>query len=197
MIKKFALALSLAALAACTQTQVNEAPEQLGEFSLRINHAVTDKAVQGPVSRDATPQEWESAIKKGIDLRLGRYQGTQEYDIGVYLGAYMLAPPGVPVLYNPKSIAIVEVTLYDVGKEEILARQHRIQVLEDTTSESAVVGSGNSRDKAEQMAGLALKVADEIEEWLAEEHKKNGWFDLRPEDAADQPGETGEIATDG
>ncbi|MDP5218131.1 hypothetical protein Q5Y75_12955 [Ruegeria sp. 2205SS24-7] len=187
MIRTFALAGGLALMAACTQTQIDEAPEELGDFKLRINHVVSDKAVKGPVSRDATAEEWKAGLTNAIDARLGRYEGTQEYDIGVYLGAYMLAPPGVPVIYNPKSIAIADVYVYDVGQKKLLAREHRIQVLEDTTGESALVGSGHSRTKEEQIAGLSLKVADAIEEWLAEEHQKDGWFDARADTEA-EPG---------
>ena len=89
-------------MGACTQTQVYEEPESLGEFKLRVNYAFADKAVQGPVSRDATPDEWTEAIQNAVDIRLGRYEGAQEYDIGISLEGYMLAPPGIPVIYNPE-----------------------------------------------------------------------------------------------
>ncbi|WP_170434797.1 hypothetical protein [Ruegeria arenilitoris] len=180
MLRILTLITGLALVGACTQTQLYEEPEDLGEFKLRVNYAFADKAVQGPVSRDATSQEWTEAIQKAVDIRLGRYQGSQEYDIGISLEGYMLAPPGIPVIYNPKSTAIVLVNVYDVGKKEFLAKGKQFQVLEDTTGGSALKGSGNERTKEEQMSGLALKVADRVEEWLAEEHKDNGWFDLRP-----------------
>lgn len=181
MIRILTLLTGLALLGACTETQLNEAPEDLGAFKLRVNYAYAEKAVQGPVSRDATPDEWTAAIQNAVDVRLGRYEGSQEIDIGISLEGYMLAPPGVPVLFSPKSTAIVLVNVYDVEQKEYLAKAHQIQVLEDTTSESAVVGSGHARTREEQMAGLALKVADRVEEWFAEEHKKNGWFDPRPD----------------
>ncbi len=181
MLRILTLTTGLALMAACTQTQVYEEPESLGEFKLRVNYAFADKAVQGPVSRDATPQEWTDAIQNAVDIRLGRYEGAQEYDIGISLEGYMLAPPGVPVIYNPKSTAIVLVNVYDVGKEEFVAKAKKFQVLEDTTGESALAGSGHTRTKEEQMSGLALKVADRVEEWLAEEHQDNGWFDKRPD----------------
>ena len=132
------------------------------------------------MSRDATPDEWTKAIQNAVDIRLGRYEGAQEYDIGISLEGYMLAPPGIPVIYNPKSTAIVLVNVYDVKQKEFLAKGKQFQVLEDTTGESALAGSGHSRTKEEQMSGLALKVADRVEEWLAEEHEVNGWFDRRP-----------------
>lgn len=176
MLRILTLITGLALVSACTQTQIDEAPEDLGAFKLRVNYAFADKAVQGPVSRDATPQEWTEAIQKNVDLRLGRYPGTQDVDIGISLEGYMLAPPGIPVIYNPKSTAIVLVNVYDVEKKEFLAKGKKFQVLEDTTGDSALQGSGHVRTKQEQMNGLALKVADRVEEWLAEEHKENGWF---------------------
>ncbi|WP_170576454.1 hypothetical protein [Ruegeria atlantica] len=180
MLRILTLITGLALMGACTQTQLYEEPESLGEFKLRVNYAFAEKAVQGPVSRDATPDEWTEAIQNAVDIRLGRYSGVQEYDIGISLEGYMLAPPGVPILYNPKSTAIVLVNVYDVNKKEFLAKGKQFQVLEDTTGGSALKGSGHERTKEEQMSGLALKVADRVEEWLAEEHEENGWFDRRP-----------------
>ena len=181
MLRILTLITGLALMGACTQTQVYEEPESLGEFNLRVNYAFAEKARQGPVSRDATPKEWESAIQNAVDIRLGRYEGAQEYDIGISLEGYMLAPPGIPVIYNPKSTAIVLVNVYDVKKKEFLAKGKQFQVLEDTTGGSAFKGSGHERTKEEQMSGLALKIADRVEEWLAEEHEENGWFDKRPD----------------
>ncbi|NOD65269.1 MULTISPECIES: hypothetical protein [unclassified Ruegeria] len=180
MLRILTLITGLALMGACTQTQLYEEPESLGEFKLRVNYAFADKAVQGPVSRDATPDEWTAAIQNAVDIRLGRYEGAQEYDIGISLEGYMLAPPGIPVIYNPKSTAIVLVNVYDVKKKEFLAKGKQFQVLEDTTGGSALKGSGHERTKEEQMSGLALKVADRVEEWLAEEHLEQGWFDKRP-----------------
>lgn len=181
MLRILTLITGLALMGACTQTQVYEPPESLGEFKLRVNYAFADKAVQGPVSRDATPDEWTKAIQNAVDIRLGRYEGTQEYDIGISLEGYMLAPPGIPIIYNPKSTAIVLVNVYDVKKEKFLAKGKQFQVLEDTTGGSALKGSGHERTKEEQMAGLSLKVADRVEEWLAEEHEDKGWFEKRPD----------------
>ncbi|WP_171241348.1 hypothetical protein [Ruegeria sp. HKCCA5491] len=191
MLRILTLITGLTLLGACAQTQLYEEPESLGEFKLRVNYAFAEKAVQGPVSRDATPDEWTAAIQNAVDVRLGRYEGAQEYDIGISLEGYMLAPPGIPVIYNPKSTAIVLVNVYDVKNKEFLAKGKQFQVLEDTTGESALTGSGNTRTREEQMSGLALKVADRVEEWLAEEHEDNGWFQRRPD--LIQPLESGEL----
>lgn len=179
MLRILTLITGLALLGACTQTQVYEPPESLGEFKLGINYATAENALKGPVSRDATPEEWKAAIESAMETRLGRYDGGQTIDIGIRLGGYALAPGAIPPV-NPKSGAIVDVVVYDTTKKEILAKDKRFQVLEDTTTESYLIGSGYTRTREEQIQGLSLKIADKIEEWLAEEHKENGWFDKRP-----------------
>lgn len=178
MIRIIALLTGMAWLAACTQSSVNEPPEELGAFKLRVNYTYAEKAVKGPISRNATSQEWETALKTALTNRLGRYDGPQEYDVAVTLEGYMLAPPGIPVVYSPKSTAIVNMFVYDVAQKKYLVKKHQIQVLEDTTQESLVVGSGHSRTRQEQMDGLALKVALSVEDYMAEGHKDNGWFNL-------------------
>ena len=185
MIRRAFLMICLASLAGCAETLVDEPVESLGEFNMRVNYVFAEKAVKGPVSRDATPAEWTEAIENAVNLRLARYTGTQEYDIGISLEGYMLAPPGVPIVFNPRSTAIVLVNVYDVEQKKFLAKAHQIQVFEDTSGSSAVLGSGHSRDKEEQIAGLALNAADKVEEWLAAQHQAEGWFDARDDVASD------------
>lgn len=178
MIRIIALLTGMAVLAACTTSSVNEPPEELGAFKLRVNYTFAEKAVKGPVSRTATSQDWEAALKGALDSRLGKYTGPQEYDVAVTLEGYMLAPGGIPVLYSPKSTAIVNLFVYDVAHKKYLVKKEQIQVLENTTQESLVVGSGHSRTMEEQMAGLALNVALRVEDFMAEGHEENGWFNL-------------------
>lgn len=196
MIRRAFLMLCAIALSGCAQTLVDEPAENLGEFKMRVNYVFADKAVKGPVSRDATPAEWTEAIEKAVDLRMLRYQGAQEYDIGISLEGYMLAPPGVPIVLNPRSTAIILVNVYDVEQKKFLAKAHQMQVFEDTSGSSAVLGSGYSRTKEEQIAGLALNAADKVEEWLAEQHQAEGWFDLRQQEVSDLQVPAGEAASE-
>lgn len=172
-------------LAACGETQLNEAPEDMGAFRARVVHVFTDKALKWPLSRDAEASEWNASMERAMETRLRRYDGAQEYDVAVSLEGFLLAPPGIPVLVNPKSVAVVNVFVYDVARKEYLARKVQMEVYEDTTGQSAILGSGHSRTKEEQIAGLSLNIADKIEEWMAEEHKENGWFDKRPDTVLD------------
>ncbi len=170
-------------LAACGSTQLDEAPENMGAFSARVIHVYTDKAKQWPLSRSAEPSEWNAQMENAMEARLRRYEGGQEYDVAVSLEGYMLAPPGVPVLVNPKSVAVVNVFVYDVANETFLVKKEQMEIFEDTTGQSVILGSGHSRTKEEQIAGLSLNIADAIEEWMAEQHAEKGWFNMRSEPA--------------
>lgn len=187
MIRLLSALSAFVFLTACGETLLDEPPEDLGAFSARVTHVYTDKALQWPMSRAADHSEWTADIEKALDARLRRYQGDQEYDVAVTLEGFMLAPAGVPVLFSPKSAVVVNVFVYDVAAKTYLAKKHQLQVFEDTTGESAILGSGHARTKDEQIAGLALRIADEVEEWLAEEHEENGWFAPKaaPEPAAE------------
>lgn len=180
MYRVLAVLASLFLLAACAATELHNEPQNLGAFKLRVGHIYTDKALQWPLSRNAEASEWNQPLEQALETRLRRYQGAQEYDVAITLEGFMLAPPGIPVLVSPKSVAVVNVFVYDVANKKYLARKEQMEVFEDTTGESAILGSGHSRTKEEQIAGLSLNIVDKVESWMAEQHQAEGWFDLKP-----------------
>ncbi len=183
MTRIIALFAALSLLVACGETRLDEAPEDLGAFQARIMHVYTEKALQWPMSRSADHSEWTDPIKSALETRLRRYEGGQQYDVAVTLEGFMLAPAGVPVLFSPKSVVVVNVFVYDVEQERFLAKKHQMEIFESTTGESALVGSGHARSKQEQIQGLAVNIADKVEEWMAEQHREQGWF--APRDSAE------------
>lgn len=184
MTRIIALFTALCLLAACGETRLDEPPEDLGAFQARVVHVYTEKALQWPMSRSAEHSEWTAPIKSALDTRLRRYEGSQQYDVAVTLEGFMLAPAGVPVLFTPKSVVVVNVFVYDVEQEKFLAKKHQMEIFESTTGESALVGSGHARSKQQQIQGLAVNIADKVEEWIAEQHRKEGWFAPRGAPAA-------------
>ena len=64
---------------------------------LGLNIAIADTAQVPGISRQATADEWEAAIKQAMDDRFGRYEGNRIYNFGINIEGYVLAPPGVPV----------------------------------------------------------------------------------------------------
>lgn len=185
MTRILALFSALVLLAACGETRLDEAPEDLGAFQARVTHVYTEKALQWPLSRDADHSEWTAPIENALNTRLRRYAGAQQYDVAVTLEGFMLAPPGVPVLFSPKSAVVVNVFVYDVANKKFLAKKHQMEIFESTTGESALLGSGHARTKEQQIQGLAVNIADKVEEWMAENHKEQGWFAPRPGTAAE------------
>jgi hypothetical protein len=177
MTRFFALLFSLSLLVGCAQDSLVEKPVPMGDFSLGHNVIVASKMQKGPISRKATEAEWTQAMTKAIADRFGRYDGENLYHLGISVEGYMLAPPGVPVVYSPKSALIINVTVWDdkAGKK-YNDKPHQMTVFEDTTGESLIIGSGLGRTKEEQIEGLSSNAAYLIQVWLEKMHEKNGWF---------------------
>ncbi|MFC3613843.1 hypothetical protein ACFORG_08755 [Lutimaribacter marinistellae] len=190
MLRIATLLVGMSILAACTSATPDEPLERLGEFSLGHNVVVASKMQKGPISRDATEEEWVTALRTAVDERFSRYQGSQLYHLGISVEGYMLAPPGVPVVYSPKSALIINVTVWDDARAQKLNPEvKQFTVFETTTADSAIIGSGNTRSKEEQLLGLSRNAVGQIEDWLVEMHNENGWFARRP-DAPGTPAAT-------
>lgn len=182
MIRFLTSLAAILLLAACAAAPSADDPlADLGAFRLGHNVVVASKAQKGPVSRDATGDEWIAALKPALAQRFGRYQGTQLYHLGISVEGYALAPPGVPLLYKPKSALILNVTVWDdAAGKKLNEKPEQFTVFETTTGESFLVGSGNKRTKAQQMAGLSANAVRRIEEWMVAQRKAQGWFAPRP-----------------
>jgi hypothetical protein len=138
-----------------------------------------------------------SSLKSAVDERFGQYDGDQLYHIAISVEGYMLAPPGIPVLYSPKSALIINVTVWDdAAGKKLNEKVEEFTVFETTTGETIIAGSGNNRTKEDQLLGLSRNAVGVIEDWLVEEQKANGWFDRKPEtEVADHEEPTDEEPT--
>ncbi|GHH00554.1 hypothetical protein [Pseudodonghicola xiamenensis] len=189
MIRIFALLAGFALLAACTAASPDEPLADLGEFRLGHNIVVASKAQKGPISRDATAEEWVTVMTGAVSDRFGRYQGSQLYHLGISVEGYMLAPKGVPVIYNPKSALIINVTVWDdAAAKKLNDEVEQFTIFETTTGNTLLMGSGRERTREEQMQGLARNAVGQIEDWLVKMHKEHGWFDRREGAATDAQG---------
>lgn len=187
MIRSLRLSLSLlflAVLAACgAPTDLSEPLEPLGDFRLGYNIVVAKNATSaGPLSRKATPEEWESLLKQTIQDRLGRYEGSRLYHLGVNVDGYILAVPGVPVVASPKSGLVITVNVWDDAKGKKINEPKQITVLEQLSGET-IVGSGLTQSRETQMQNLALNAAQAIENYL---RRNPQWFEAGA-DAAPHP----------
>ena len=183
MIRVLTLLAGMAVLAACAPVTMipNEPLEELGDYRLGHNIVIAPKMAKGPVSREATKEEWTTALTSELAERFERYQGEELYHFGISVEGYLLAPPGVPLLYSPKSALILNVTVWDdAAGRKLNDKPYQLTVFETTEPQTLVVGSGHSRTKEEQIEMLSFNAARQIEQWMAWHHKEHGWFTDNP-----------------
>lgn len=180
MTRLFA-ALALVALAACTpRDDLTLIPEQIGDFRLGHNVAVAPDPQLGPFSRRATEDEWKAAVTTAVEDRFNerRFFGDKFYHIGVSVEGYVLAEPGIPLVYTPRSVLIFSVNFYDDETQERL-NDERIQItVFEACCSVPILGSGLTRSREEQMEALSFNAARAIERKMRE---NADWFGGMPE----------------
>lgn len=165
-------------LAACAngQSQLDEPVEPIGDFKLGHAAVVAPNLVEGPVSRNATEEEWIASVDAAVEERFRRYEGEKFYHLGISVEGFVLAQPGVPLVFSPKSALILRVTAWDDATQSKLnAEPEQFTVLESFTAET-VVGSGVTQTKAQQMRNLSANAALQIEKWMRRMQEDEGWF---------------------
>lgn len=177
MIRRVAAGLCLMLLSACASA-TDDGLAVLGDFRLGYNIVQANDVQTGPFSRPADGAELSAALSRAIEARLGRYDGDGLYHIGVAIGAYVLAQPGVPLIYTPKSVLMFDINIYDNATGTRLNdAPHRIQVFEGLENIAPLIGSGIARDREAQLANLTTQGARAVERWL-KEHPD--WFEGGP-----------------
>jgi len=171
-------------LSACQTNDLTEPPVPLGDFALGHNIVVTSNMQKVPISRNATPQQWEAALEKAMEERFGRYEGEKLYNIGISIDAFALAPPGVPLVLNPKSALGITVTIWDDAAQKKLNEEGKQIIVMEKMSGETVLGSGLTQSAAKQMEILSYNAAKAVEGWLLENPE---WFGLPPLATAPSP----------
>ena len=170
-----ALCVSLPLLAACAGNDLLEPPVPLGDFRLGLNIAVADNVQMVPISRPATPDEWEASVKKAVADRFGRYEGAKLYNIGISVDGYALAPPGIPVLLAPKSVLVITANIWDDAAEKKLNPEGKQFTVFESLSGDTVIGTGYTRTRQQQMDALSYNAVKRVEGWLLE---NPAWFGM-------------------
>lgn len=179
-LTRFAPLALMAALAACAAPDpaTDELPN-MGNFRLGHNIVVADSMQQIPPSRDATPEEWVGILTSEIDRRFGEYDGDRLYHIGIAIDGYALAPPGVPLVLNPRSVLVLSVNVWDdAAGVKLHDEPEQILVMEGASTETAFIGSGMARTREEQMQVLARNAARQIQRWMLDNPE---WFSIDPD----------------
>lgn len=179
MIRRILSAFACLALVACAaDDDLSLAPEPLGQFRLGHNIAIADNVTKGPFSREFTETQLEASVQNAVAGRLRRYDGDGLYHLGIVVGGVVLAQPGIPVIYAPKSVMIIDVTVFDNSTQKKLNEEpERIIAGEGLSNMVPVLGSGYVRSPEEQLENLSVAAAKKIEEWLREHPE---WFAVQP-----------------
>lgn len=177
---RFRLAAAAAALslvAACSVDYDPDAPSvDLNDFSLGHLVVIAEDVEQGPFSRKASEKELEKSLEAAIRKRLGGYQGKGTYHIGVKIAVYALAAPGVPLVFEPKSVLGIVVNVWDDATQKKLNPEPKQFTVFEGVSAETLVGSGLTQSKEEQLAKLSANAAGQIQKWLAE---NKHWFKVK------------------
>lgn len=169
-------------LTACggIRDDLSETPVPIGNFLLGHNVAVVNDPVRGPFSRPAENDEWKDAMTSAVADRFNeaRFFGDTYFHIGVAVEGYVLAYPGVPLVYSPKSVLIFSVNFFEDSTQMKLNDEAiRITVFEPCCT-VPLLGSGLTRSGAEQMEGLSFNAARAIERTM---RTNANWFGGTPE----------------
>jgi len=163
------VAMVLAVLAGCSlPADVNELPVAMGDFRLGHNIVVVDNPEMGPFSREQTDQAWKAALTDAVERRFGGYDGEKFYHTGLKLDAYVLAFPGVPLVFKPKSILVLTVNVWDDTLGEKVNEEAKALTIFEGVSGETVISSGLTRNKEEQMTVLVDNAAKAIQDWILE-----------------------------
>jgi len=179
-IRTVAAILTLAFLGACggIRDDLTETPEPLGDFKLGHNIVVTVDPQRGPLSRKGSDEDWQAAVEAAVDDRFSRYDGDHFFHIAVAVQGYVLAWPGIPLVYSPKSVLIFSVTVYDDATQQKLNEEPLQLTVFEPCCGIPFLGSGLSKSGEEQMEGLAFNAARAVERFMRE----NGdFFGTAPE----------------
>jgi len=173
ILRRVALFVGLAVLAACGRNDLEDPPVPLGDFALGLNIAVADNAQKVPISREASADEWEAVMKAAVQDRFGRYSGGRLYNIGISIDGYALAPPGIPVVAAPKSVLVITANIWDDATQTKLNPEGEQFTVFEGMSGETVIGTGITRTKKKQMEVLSYNAVKRVEQWLLEHPE---WF---------------------
>jgi hypothetical protein len=183
MFRVFAILTTVIFMAACNgASDLNKPPVPLGDFNLYHNIVVAPKVQKLPISRVVSEEVLTTAVKDAIAERFDRYDGVRNYHFGVSVEGYVLAPPGIPLVLAPKSIMILNLTVWDdAAGRKLTDKPHQVTVFE-SFDQGPIVGSGYTKTAEEQLKNLSQNAAKSIEGYLVKQNAAEGWFN-RPADA--------------
>lgn len=170
-------------LSACARDDLTLPPEAIGNFQAGHLLAVAPDPTLGPFSRRAEEGQWVEAMQTALEDRFrDRFPGDRTYHLGVAVQGYVLALPGIPLVYSPRSVLIFQVNFYDDATRARLNPEPIQLTVFEACCTVPILGSGLTKTKEEQMEALSFNAARAIERTMRE----NGqWFGGVAETLAD------------
>lgn len=166
--------LLLLGVVACEKFEdLDQAPEPLGRFLLGHNIVVVNEPDMGPLSREASDDEWQASVESAISERFSRYDGDKYFHIAIKVEGYALAVPGIPFVASPKSVLIISVTLWDDENGVKLTEEPKLFTVFEKLSSETFVSSGLTQTKEQQMENLSRNAAKMIHDWML---RNPDWF---------------------
>ena len=184
LLRSLTLVMGFGLLAACETNDLKKPPVPLGDFVMGHNIAIADTAQVPGISRQATADEWEAAMKQAMVDRFGRYEGSRIYNFGINIDGYVLAPPGVPVVASPRSALIITVHVFDDATQTELNPGGKQLTMVEGISPESFVGSGWTQTKEQQLARMAYRAALSVQNYLLANPEWLGLPPKAPPDAA-------------
>lgn len=185
-VRVLLLMAGLGLLAACDTNDLKDPPVPLGDFVLGLNIAVGEGAQAPGISRQATPEQWKAAIEKAMTDRFGRYEGSRIYNFSIRVDAYILAPPGIPLVASPRSALVFTVFVFDDATRTLLNPEGKQITMLEGVSPQSFIGSGITQNKEKQIARMSYRAALAVQKYLLE---NPDWFNLPPVPVAEGAGD--------
>ena len=146
-------------------SDINPVPS-IGNFKLGHVVVKAENAQKGFFSRNASEQILENTLKKKLSNSLSKQNGNQFFHISVVVSGYVLAKPGIPIILSPKSILIVDVSIFnDESEQKVFNKPKRFSIFE-SLSGNTILGSGLTLTAEEQLDNLTTIATYKISQWL-------------------------------
>lgn len=179
-MRKLAALIGLVLLAACARDDLAEMPEPLGEFLLGHNIVYVNEPQRGPFSRTATDEQWQTAMQTAVQDRFNetRFFGNKYYHIGIAVEGYVLAQPGIPLVYSPRSVLIFSVNFFEDSTQTRLNPEPIQLTVFEACCTIPILGSGLTKSAEDQLEALSFNAARAVERTMRENAQ---WFGGTPE----------------
>lgn len=172
---RFGLLLAvIGMLSACARDDLTLPAEPIGNYDPGHLLAVAPDPQLGPFSRRVENAQWTAAMQTALEDRFrNRFAGNRTYHIGTAVEAYVLALPGIPLVYSPRSVLIFSVNFYDDATRTRLNPEPIQLTVFEACCTVPILGSGLTKTAEEQMEALSFNAARAVERTMRENAQ---WF---------------------